>query len=112
MGGTGFASACQRRSTGKASATRNPATRRGECRPACQVCGVNRMISTRRAAEPGGAGSTVSGTRATEAHGRNLAGFEPARRLDRVLVNQVLANRVGLLLRQDLRAWRFEASSV
>ena len=37
-----------------------------------------------------------------EADGRDLAGLEPAGGLDRVLVDQVLANGVGLFLGEDL----------
>ena len=59
------------------------------------------MMSTRR----GGScarGILHSRHLGAEADGGHLAGSEPARRVDSVLLDQVLADGVGLLLGQDL----------
>ena len=43
-----------------------------------------------------------AGDLGAEADGGDLAGAEPALRVDRVALDQVVADGVGLLLRQDL----------
>ena len=66
------------------------------------ACGVNRMISTRREGWSAGAGVEGPGGVGAEADRGDLATLEPAGRLDRVLLDQVLAHGVGLLLGEDL----------
>ena len=50
----------------------------------------------------GGAGVERAGILGAEPDGRDLAGLPPTGRLDRVLINQVFANGVGLFLGEDL----------